>query len=83
MEVGDEGSLAARNSTLTAGREPDVETMRPVSESLIIGLVRGWSAKKGRRAEEAGHFLEQIAEAMLTPRERAQRVDAELVRRLG
>jgi len=59
------------------------DRMVPIAEAAITAMVRVWAARPGRRAEEAGYFLERLAEAMLSPRERAARVNAEIIRRVG
>lgn len=57
------------------------EPMKTVGTALIVGLVRAWAERESRTAEEAGELLNAICSAMLSPRERAQRVDRAIVRR--
>ena len=79
--------------TLTAGREPGVdetgempgsiEPMRTVGHTVICAMVRAWAGRKSRTADEAAALLQGVCDAMLSPRERARRVDAAVLRNVG
>lgn len=67
-----------------AGEMPgSIEPTRTVGHTVICAMVRAWAGRKSRTADEAAALLQGVCDAMLSPRERAQRVDAAIVRRLG
>ena len=75
---------SSRRSALAGNASGETsDRMVPVAEAAITAMVRIWASDSRRTATEANDLLSAILGAMLSPRERAELVDAEILRRVG